>query len=284
MHPSPVLIKYLILFNFAYFFTCQDYKIIEAARDVIQGDSKVVNLDYHITNLDRTVGATVSNLISMHHVEQGLPPDRAINIALTGSAGQSFCAFTTGGVHVTLEGDANDYVGKGLCGGEVVVFPPKNSAPEFKSEDNIIVGNVCLYGATTGKAFFRGQAAERFCVRNSGATAVCEGCGDHGCEYMTGGRAIILGETGRNFAAGMSGGIAYVLDTNKVFRERCNLQSVDLLAVESEEDLQWLKEMLTEFKDKTGSEVAAQVLATWPAMVSDFIKVGTPGRDSLFLR
>jgi glutamate synthase (NADPH/NADH) len=141
-------------------------------------------------------------------------PENSINIKLTGSAGQSFCAFMIKGVHVILEGDANDYVGKGLSGGEVVIYPPKalDGSPEWASEGNVIAGNVCLYGATSGKAFFRGIAAERFCVRNSGATAVVEGVGDHGCEYMTGGTVVILGSTGRNFAAGMSGGIAFIYD------------------------------------------------------------------------
>ena len=147
--------------------------------------------------------------------EEGLP-ENSINIKLKGSAGQSFCAFMTKGVHVTLEGDANDYVGKGLCGGEIVIYPPKES--DFNSEANVIVGNVCLYGATSGRAYFRGIAAERFSVRNSGAVVVVEGVGDHGCEYMTGGCALILGLTGRNFAAGMSGGIAYVLDVDGSFK------------------------------------------------------------------
>ena len=147
--------------------------------------------------------------------DEGLP-ENSINIKLTGSAGQSFCAFMAHGVHVTLEGDANDYVGKGLSGGEIVIFPHKSMSPEYKSEENVIAGNVCLYGATTGRAFIRGIAAERFCVRNSGATAVVEGVGDHGCEYMTGGLVVILGTTGRNFAAGMSGGIAYVHDPDNI--------------------------------------------------------------------
>lgn len=206
-------------------------------------------------------------------MEKGLPEGSAINIKFTGSAGQSFCAFMTTGIHVTLEGDANDYVAKGLCGGEVVVFPPKNCANGFKSEDNILVGNVVLYGATNGKAYFRGQAAERFCVRNSGATAVCEGCGDHGCEYMTGGRAVILGMTGRNFAAGMSGGIAYILDVNNSFESRCNMQSIDLVPVDLADDLDWLKVTLQDFKDRTGSEVAANVLNNWPASAQQFVKV-----------
>ncbi|KAJ8315106.1 hypothetical protein KUTeg_007256 [Tegillarca granosa] len=165
----------------------------------------------NITNEDRTFGATLSYHISRKYVEAGLP-DNSIVINLKGSGGQSFCAFMVKGVHVDLEGDANDYVGKGLSGGEIVIYPPKDAPSSFHSEDNIIVGNVVLYGATAGKAYFRGQTAERFCVRNSGAIAVSEGCGDHGCEYMTGGKVIVLGLTGRNFAAGMSGGLAYIYD------------------------------------------------------------------------
>lgn len=149
-----------------------------------------------------------------------LPDGRTINISLKGSAGQSFGAFLVGGVTLNLEGDANDYVGKGLCGGKIVIQPPKEST--FESHLNVIVGNVCLYGATSGKAYFRGIAAERFCVRNSGVTAVVEGVGDHGCEYMTGGIVVVLGLTGRNFAAGMSGGIAYVYDIDGSFRGKTN--------------------------------------------------------------
>lgn len=149
-----------------------------------------------------------------------LPDGRTINISLKGSAGQSFGAFLVGGVTLNLEGDANDYVGKGLCGGTIIIQPPKEST--FESHLNVIVGNVCLYGATSGKAFFRGIAAERFCVRNSGVTAVVEGVGDHGCEYMTGGTVVVLGLTGRNFAAGMSGGIAYVYDIDGTFRGKTN--------------------------------------------------------------
>ncbi|KAI0227557.1 Glutamate synthase [NADH], amyloplastic [Lamellibrachia satsuma] len=163
--------------------------------------------------------------------------------------------------------------GKALSGGEVVIYPPKTMSRHFKSEDNIIVGNVVLYGATSGKAFFRGQTAERFCVRNSGATAICEGCGDHGCEYMTGGRAVVLGLTGRNFAAGMSGGIAYVLDREKLFDQRCNHESVEVLPVDGADDLNWLRDILLEFVTKTGSELAQLLLDDWPASAKLFVKV-----------
>lgn len=249
-----------------------DYEVIEKAKDVIEGTSPHIDIQMSIRNNMRTFGATLSHVISMKYQEEGLP-DNSITIQLTGSAGQSFCAFLTKGVSVTLEGDANDYVAKGLCGGEVVVYPPKVMPESFLSENNIIVGNVCLYGATSGKAFFRGQAAERFCVRNSGATAVCEGCGDHGCEYMTGGRAVVLGLAGRNFAAGMSGGLAFVLDREKLFRERCNLEMIALEEVVDKEDVDWLHDILTEFVEKTGSTLAKSVLEDWPASTSLFFKV-----------
>ena len=162
-------------------------------------------------------------------------------------------------------------MGKGLSGGQIVIYPPKES--QFVPEDNIIIGNVALYGATSGKAFFRGRAAERFCVRNSGAHAVIEGVGDHGCEYMTGGRAVILGPTGRNFASGMSGGVAYVWDQDGEFNLRCNLELVDLEKVEAEEDIEELREMISEHHQRTGSTVADKVLSDWDNMLSQFVKV-----------
>lgn len=249
-----------------------DNKVLELAKDVLDGKSKNVKIDLTIRNVDRTFGATLSNEISKRTAEDGLPP-KSIEITLKGSGGQSFCAFLAKGVSVRLEGDANDYVCKCLSGGEVVVTPPADVAPSFKSEDNIVVGNVCLYGATTGRAYFRGQAAERFCVRNSGATAVVEGCGDHGCEYMTGGRTVILGLTGRNFAAGMSGGIAYVYDKLKMFKQRANTESVDLLPVEQKEDLDFLHDILTDFQKETGSTLAKHILDNWEAEYKEFVKV-----------
>ena len=170
-----------------------------------------------------------------------------------------------------LEGDANDYVGKGLSGGRIVIYPPDNSS--FTAEDNIIVGNVVLYGATSGEAYFRGRAAERFCVRNSGARAVIEGVGDHGCEYMTGGRTVILGPTGRNFAAGMSGGIAYIWDPISDFNLNCNLGMVQLEAVQEEQDVAELREMIQKHLEYTGSAVAARVLEQWPEVLAEFVKV-----------
>lgn len=249
-----------------------DNELIEAAAPVLQGVKPRVDIALKINNEDRAFASTLSYHISMKHGDAGLP-ENSINVRLTGSAGQSFCAFMTKGIHVTLEGDANDYVGKGLSGGEIIIYPPKASSPEFKSEANVIVGNVCLYGATSGKAFFRGIAAERFSVRNSGAVAVVEGVGDHGCEYMTGGCAVILGLTGRNFAAGMSGGIAYVLDVDGSFKSKCNLEMVELLPLELDEDLKYVKGLLKEFQEKTGSLIAEELLKTWPAPASKFIKV-----------
>ena len=256
-----------------------DYAIIQAAKHIIEGGdvTSSIDLDFPISNDQRTFGATLSYWIAKRYCEAGLPGGGSrINIRLTGSAGQSFCAFLVAGVTVTLIGDANDYVGKCLSGGRVVVYPPTNiggEGDEFRSEKNVIVGNVCLYGATSGTAYFRGVGAERFCVRNSGAMAVIEGVGDHGCEYMTGGRVIILGPTGRNFAAGMSGGIAYVLDEAKQFGRRCNTSMVDLLPVESVPDLTFLEETLKDFAASTGSQVAARLLDNWPAAAGDFIKV-----------
>ncbi|XP_074640004.1 uncharacterized protein LOC141898094 isoform X2 [Tubulanus polymorphus] len=249
-----------------------DYIVLEQAKDVIEGNSKQCSIEMDIKNEDRTFGATLSYYISKKYIELGLP-DKSINIKLKGSAGQSFCAFMAKGVSVELEGDANDYVGKGLSGGEIAIYPPKDMPEDFYSEDNIIVGNVVLYGATSGKAFFRGQAAERFCVRNSGAIAVSEGCGDHGCEYMTGGRTVILGLTGRNFGAGMSGGLAYVYDKEHVFLNKCNFEMIDLEEVVERDDLEFLQNILMEFADKTGSTVAQYILGHWDDAIKDFYKV-----------
>ncbi|XP_022089869.1 putative glutamate synthase [NADPH] isoform X1 [Acanthaster planci] len=249
-----------------------DGKLIEAAQDVIDGKKDHVSLDMKITSQSRAFATTLSFRIAKKFCDQGLP-DKSIEIRLRGSAGQSFCAFLAHGVYVELEGDANDYVGKGLSGGTVVVFPPKDMPADFKTEENIIVGNVCLYGATRGTAYFRGVAAERFCVRNSGATAVCEGVGNHGCEYMTGGRTIILGPTGCNFAAGMSGGIAYVLDRLGQFPVLCNKESVTLRPVTKAIDVTFIQEHLQKFVELTGSKVAAKVLDNWDEEVQYFVKV-----------
>lgn len=228
--------------------------------------------ELEITNVNRTVGTILSHELVKRCGDKGLPDD-TIRFKFNGSAGQSFGAFLAKGVTLELEGDANDYVGKGLSGGQLIAYPPKAST--FAAEDNIIVGNVALYGATGGRAFIRGQAAERFCVRNSGVWAVIEGVGDHGCEYMTGGRAIILGPTGRNFAAGMSGGIAYVWDRDKAeFRLNCNLGMVELEKVETEREIGLLLDMVDLHWKYTGSPVAELVLADWDRIVrEEFVKV-----------
>ncbi|CAD5117336.1 DgyrCDS6121 [Dimorphilus gyrociliatus] len=249
-----------------------DYQVMDRVQEVIDGKLDKLEMKLNISNINRCFGAALSYRISLAKSEEGLP-DKSINFLFKGSAGQSFCAFLAKGVYVELEGDANDYVGKGLSGGEIVIYPPKDSLQNEFSEKNIIVGNVVLYGATSGKAFFRGMTAERFCVRNSGVIAVCEGCGDHGCEYMTGGRAVVLGLIGRNFAAGMSGGIAYVLDKEGLFMERCNKESVSILPVEEEEDILWLQNILKEFVTKTGSRLAKSLLDDWTNSLRLFHKV-----------
>ncbi len=234
-------------------------------------DGESVKFELPIINTNRTVGTILSHNVVKRHGVDGLP-DGTIHIKFRGSAGQSFGAWLAGGVTLELEGDANDYVGKGLSGGRVIIYPDKSST--FKAEENILVGNVVLYGATSGQAFFRGRAAERFCVRNSGASAVIEGVGDHACEYMTGGRAIILGPTGRNFAAGMSGGIAYVHAPDKdAFRLNCNLGMVELEDIESDDDRGDLRELIALHQQYTGSTVAARILDDWPESLSHFVKV-----------
>ena len=200
---------------------------------------------------------------------EGLPND-TIQVKFTGSAGNSFAAFLPAGITLRLEGDANDYVGKGLSGGRVILLPPKEAS--FKAEENVIAGNVLLYGATSGEVFIRGLVGERFAVRNSGATAVVEGIGDHGCEYMTGGRVVVLGETGRNFAAGMSGGIAFVYDADNSFAQRVNSELVDIETLKNE-DIDWLREYIAKHQIETGSEVARQMLDKWPSVHSKFAKV-----------
>ncbi|MFN3193424.1 MAG: glutamate synthase large subunit [Aureliella sp.] len=245
-------------------------EIVPRCKEAIEKGTPV-RVELPIINTNRTVGTILSHEVTKVWGADGLS-DGTIHLKFDGSAGQSLGAWATKGMTLEVEGDANDYVGKGLSGGTVIVYPPKVST--FKAEDNILVGNVCLYGATAGKAFFRGRAAERFCVRNSGAWAVVEGVGDHGCEYMTGGRAIIIGPTGRNFAAGMSGGIAYVWAPDRdEFRLRCNLGTVELEDVVADEDQQELQMMLKEHAEKTGSTVAVGILGNWESSLSNFVKV-----------
>ena len=230
-----------------------------------------VEIQMPIRNIHRSVGTMLSGAIARQHGADGLP-DNTIQVRFTGSAGQSFGAFLAKGITLTLEGDANDYVGKGLSGGKIVVFPSRLS--HFPAEENILIGNVALYGATSGEAFFNGVAGERFAVRNSGATAVVEGVGDHGCEYMTRGTVVVLGACGRNFAAGMSGGFAYVFDERSNFAAtRCNHGSVDLEPVLEDADARLLHALILRHAELTGSERAQSILQTWPDSVARFVKV-----------
>ena len=240
--------------------------LIELARPAIER-GEGVEAELEVRNTDLTVGTQLSHRIVSSWGEDGLPDD-SVRFRFAGAAGQSFGAFLCSGVTFTLEGDANDYVGKGLCGGRLVLRPP--AASRFAAEDNVIAGNVVLYGATSGQAFLRGRAAERFCVRNSGAEAVVEGVGDHGCEYMTGGRAVILGATGRNFAAGMSGGVAYVWDPAGAFNRRLNPNSVLLEEVEDEADIYELRNLIALHRRHTGSTVAATILDDWNERLGEF--------------
>ena len=225
--------------------------------------------------MHRTVGAMLSGEIARRYGSAGLPDD-TIRFQFTGSAGQSFGAFLAKGVTLTLEGDANDYVGKGLSGGRLIVYPPRTST--FLPEENILVGNVVLYGATSGEAFFNGMAGERFAVRNSGATAVVEGVGDHGCEYMTKGLVVVLGRTGRNFAAGMTGGIAFVLDETGEFSSvLCNQASVDLEPVVDPADMQALQNLIVRHVEATGSPRGKWILENWGEHAAE-VRQGVPAR------
>jgi len=247
-----------------------DNRLISLAEGSLNDRNHRTWIDLPIVNTNRTVGTMLSHAVVTRWGERGLAPD-TIHFKFSGSAGQSFGAFLARGITLELEGDANDYVGKGLSGGRIIVYPPRESS--FRAEENVIVGNVVLYGATGGRAFFRGIAAERFCVRNSGAKAVVEGVGDHGCEYMTGGRAVILGPTGRNFAAGMSGGIAYVWDPKRQFPARCNMGTVVLESLEEDEDVAELLELIEYHYDYTDSAVAAYILDNWSGSLGKFVKV-----------
>jgi glutamate synthase (NADPH/NADH) large chain len=259
-----------------------DHSLIAQAGEALE-QRKKVSIEAVIKNENRTVGTLLSHEVAKRYGHAGLPTG-TITVKLTGTAGQSFGAFLARGITLELTGDGNDYVGKGLSGGRIIVRPSK----AFKSpaEENIIVGNTVLYGATEGEAFFRGVAGERFCVRNSGAQAVVEGTGDHGCEYMTGGTVVALGLTGRNFAAGMSGGIAYVYDVDGQFAKRCNMSMVALEKVTAAEqqtdsvlfhrgetDEAQLQRMIEQHAKLTGSARAKEILADWPAARAKFIKV-----------
>ncbi|CCI31268.1 glutamate synthase large subunit [Microcystis sp. T1-4] len=247
---------------------CLDITVLlDLCKDAIEKGEKV-KATLPIKNINRVVGTILGNEITKRHWE-GLPED-TVHLHFQGSAGQSFGAFVPKGVTLELEGDANDYVGKGLSGGKIIVYPPKGST--FVAEENIIIGNVALYGATSGEVYISGVAGERFCVRNSGVNTVVEAVGDHACEYMTGGKVVVLGPTGRNFAAGMSGGVAYVLDESGDFATRCNTQMVALEALEGEE-IDDLRELIQRHADYTQSQKAALVLANWSEMLPKFVKV-----------
>jgi glutamate synthase (NADPH) large chain len=247
-----------------------DHQLVEHSLDALLSLSSV-EINLPVRNVHRSVGTMLSGEIARRYGSEGLPDD-TVRIHLSGSAGQSFGAFLAKGVRLTLEGEANDYVGKGLSGGRIVVYPPRGST--FAPQENIIIGNVALYGATSGEAFFNGVAGERFAVRNSGSTAVVEGVGDHGCEYMTNGLVVVLGACGRNFAAGMSGGLAYVFDEHGDFTgQRCNLESVDLEPLMEVQDVQLVRDLIRRHMKFTGSERAKWILENWNEAVSRFIKV-----------
>jgi glutamate synthase (ferredoxin) len=246
-----------------------DHKLISLAQSALRRSEPVV-INTKIRNVNRTVGAMLSYEISKRYGEEGLPND-TITVNCKGAAGQSFGAFSARGITFNIKGDANDYFGKGLSGAKLIIRPAE--AATFVAEENILIGNVAFYGAVKGEAYIRGLAGERFCVRNSGAQAVVEGIGDHGCEYMTGGNAIILGPTGRNFAAGMSGGVAYVLDEQGDFiKNRCNPDMVDFDPLD-EDDIDYLQEMIEKHLEYTESAVAKRILDDWDASLEKFVKV-----------
>ena len=244
-------------------------KLLDLAKPALERGERVKH-NLNIRNINRVVGTMVGSEVTRRYGPQGLPED-TIHFHFTGNAGQSFGAFVPSGVTLELEGDGNDYFGKGLSGGKIFVYPSPQST--FRAEENIIIGNVALYGATAGEAYIRGVAGERFAVRNSGATAVVEGVGDHGCEYMTGGRVVVLGETGRNFAAGMSGGVAYVLDWDGTFPARVNREMVDLEPVSDSEEAAELKAMIQRHADLTNSELGWRVLIRWEELLPKFVRV-----------
>jgi glutamate synthase domain-containing protein 3 len=246
-----------------------DWKILEKIGPSIE-TGKPTRLEMPIRNIHRAVGTIISSRIVRRWGGAGLP-DGAIELAFTGSAGQSFGAFLAPGVTMQLSGEANDYLGKGLSGGRIVVITPPGST--FDPKENIIVGNTLLYGATSGEAFINGLAGERFAVRNSGARAVVEGLGDHGCEYMTAGVVVVIGRTGRNFAAGMSGGLAYVLDENQLFDTLCNLDMVELESIHQAEDQRVIQDLVGRHYQWTGSAQAKRILDNWREMSGKFVKV-----------
>jgi glutamate synthase (NADPH/NADH) large chain len=247
----------------------KDLEIIHAAAAAIKSQ-KEISLEYAIANTDRACGAMLSGVIAERYGEVGLP-EQTINVKFKGSAGQSFGAFLVPGINFKLEGEANDYLGKGLSGGRIVVLPPIRS--NFEAEENTIAGNTLLYGATSGEVYINGRVGERFCVRNSGAVAVVEGVGDHCCEYMTGGRVVVLGQTGRNFAAGMSGGVAYVWNKAGDFDYFCNMEMVELSLIEEASYRKELHELIRQHYMYTGSKLARTMLDDWNRYVDEFIQI-----------
>jgi glutamate synthase (ferredoxin) len=246
-----------------------DHELVEKARPALER-KEAVEFDMPIRNINRTVGTILGSEISRRYGAEGLPDD-TIKINFSGIAGQSFGAFLPKGVTLLLDGEGNDYVGKGLSGGRLIVRKPKKAS--YVPEDNIIAGNTLLYGATSGEVFLNGVAGERFCVRNSGAHAVVEGLGDHGCEYMTGGRVVVLGETGRNFGAGMSGGIAYVYDLKRNFDQYCNTDMVDLERLDDDNEQSFVKGLIERHYAYTESPRAKAILESWDASLRRFVKV-----------
>jgi glutamate synthase domain-containing protein 3 len=241
-------------------------KLCEPAIDL----REPVKATLPIRNINRAVGTILGSEVTRHCDAEGLPED-TIQLHFQGSAGQSLGAFIPRGITLILEGDSHDYIGKGISGGKIIVFPPESST--FVPEENIIIGNVAFYGATDGEAYIYGMAGERFCVRNSGLHAVVESVGDHGCEYMTGGRVVILGPTGRNFAAGMSGGVAYVFDEGGDFPHRCNREMVDLERLEDSEEIEEVKGMIQRHVDYTKSRRGRKIIDRWDDMAPKFVKV-----------
>jgi len=241
-------------------------KLLRMCKPALE-NRKSIRAKLKINNVDRVVGTIIGSEITKRYGENGLPED-TIKLTFVGSAGQSFGAFTPKGMTLELEGDSNDYIGKGLSGGKIIVYPPKTC--DYEPEKNILIGNVAFYGATEGEAYINGVAGERFCVRNSGIKAVVEGVGDHGCEYMTGGRVVILGKTGRNFAAGMSGGIAYILDFDGKY---CNKSMVTLEKIESEPEINEIKAMIEKHVAYTGSPQGRKVLNDWKRYAVRFTRV-----------
>tara|TARA_B100001250_G_scaffold414382_1_gene452399 strand:- start:3625 stop:5535 length:1911 start_codon:yes stop_codon:yes gene_type:complete len=248
-----------------------DQELIKQAQPALR-DGSPVKFKAPVSNVNRTVGTLLGHHVTKNFGGQGLPDD-TITIEMTGSAGNSFGAFVPKGITFQLFGDANDYLGKGLSGGRISLRPPNNSAPTFIPEDNVIAGNVILYGATSGETFIRGIVGERFCVRNSGATAVAEGVGDHACEYMTGGTVVILGPTGRNFGAGMSGGVAFVHDPDDNFHRNLNTEMVDLESSLEDDDANLLRDLIRLHHEETSSGIASTILDNWHQQVRNFKKV-----------